>query len=69
MIRKTRLMSKAGVMMVRVEVFDDGVLRSTVFKVSTASAAQSFTAHAKAIHAFRAMARRPAEPPALKRAA
>lgn len=69
MIRKTRLMSKSGVMLVRIEIFDDGVLRSTVFKVSTTTAAQSFSVLARAIHAFRAMARRPAEAPVLKKAA
>lgn len=56
-------------MLIRIEIFDDAVLRATVFRVSTATAAQTFTAQAKAIHAFRAMARRRLEIPSLKRAA
>lgn len=69
MIRKTRLMSKAGVILVRIEVFEDGILRSTAFKVSTSSAGQTFTSMTKAIYAFRAMAVRPIEGPRLKKAA
>lgn len=69
MIRKTRLMSKSGVMLVRIEVFQDGILRSTSFKVSTATAGRTFTSLAKSIDAFRAMGRRPAEAPRLQKAA
>lgn len=69
MVRKTRLMSTAGVMLIRVEVFDQGILRSTVFKVSTATASQTFTAPAKAIGVFRALARHPAEAPRRRLAA
>lgn len=69
MIRKTRLMSKSGVMLVRIEVFQDGILRSTSFKVSTATGGRTFTGLAKAIEAFRTMGRRPAETPRLRQAA
>ncbi|MFC5344876.1 hypothetical protein ACETK8_02595 [Brevundimonas staleyi] len=69
MIRKTRLMSKTGVMLVRVEVFENDILRSTAFKVSTAAGGQTFTTLTKAITAFRAMSRHRVQTPRLKTAA
>ena len=69
MIRRTRLMSKAGVLMVRVEVFDGDILRSTSLKVSTRTTSQSFTTMTKAVRAFRVMSRYSSEGPRLQKAA
>jgi hypothetical protein len=62
-------MSTATVMLVRLEVFEDGILRSTHLRLSTAAAGKTFTDLHAALKAYRAAARRPAETARLKQAA
>ena len=69
LIRKTRLMSKSGVMLVRVEVFQDSVLRSMHLRLSTPVACETFTDMDRAFDAFRAMTQSPTGRAGLKNAA
>lgn len=69
MIRKTRLVSRADVMLVRVEVFEAGVMKSTEFRLSSPTASKRFPSLDRAIKAFRVAVGRPAEKTPLKTAA
>lgn len=69
MTRKTRLLMKAEVMLVRVEVFQDGVLSSTHLRLGTPLSSQTFTRLDAALKAFRVAARRQADAARLKLAA
>lgn len=67
--RKTRLMAKSGVMLVRVEMVRDGVVRSSHLRLITPLASEIFSDLDQALGAFRMRVRRPAEKPRLKAAA
>lgn len=69
LIRKTRLMANATVILVRVEAFQDGVLRATHLKLTTPDATKTFTDLHAALKAYKVAIRRPVETARLRNAA
>lgn len=59
--RKTRLLGKGPALLIRVEVFSGGILRSTHLRLSTPTSSQTFTKLDVALKAFRIATRRPRE--------
>ena len=68
MTRKTRLVSKAGVTLIQVEVFQDGILCSTRLRLSTPLSNETFTDLDTAIEAFRGLTTPRPERPQLQAA-
>ena len=68
MTRKTRLMSKAGVTLIQVQVFQDGILCSTRLRLCAPLSSETFSDLDAAIEAFRSRTTPPSERPRLRAA-